>query len=288
MRKGNILKKMQIRSSEPIQNSLDFSLRTVGDMALKRRAKKVIQSLNLKYGEKVLEVGCGNGYYLSLLNRLGLNLNLTGIDNDQMALNDATKFIGDEKVKLMLVDAIKLPFKDSSFDKVVMSEVIEHVQDEEGVLKEVRRVLKKNGLLTLTTCNINYPFLWDPINWTLQHLFNTHIQRGFWAGIWNQHIRLYKKEQIEKLVKNIGFDIEQSESLTSWCLPFNHYIVNLIAKLFYSNKLPKTISSGMNKFKNNRQSTLVRFTFWIVNTFDRLNGIAPGENGVSIFLKARK
>lgn len=279
---------MQIRSSEPIQNSLDFSLRTVGDMALKRRAKKVIQSLNLKYGEKVLEVGCGNGYYLSLLNRLGLNLNLTGIDNDQMALNDATKFIGDEKVKLMLVDAIKLPFKDSSFDKVVMSEVIEHVQDEEGVLKEVRRVLKKNGLLTLTTCNINYPFLWDPINWTLQHLFNTHIQRGFWAGIWNQHTRLYKKEQIEKLVKNIGFDIEQSESLTSWCLPFNHYIVNLIAKLFYSNKLPKTISSGMNKFKNNRQSTLVRFTFWIVNTFDRLNGIAPGENGVSIFLKARK
>jgi len=44
----------------------------------------------------------------------------------------------------------------------------------------------------------------------------------------------------------------------------------------------------MNKFQNNKQSNLVRFVFWLVNTFDRLNDIAPGENGVSIFIKARK
>lgn len=279
---------MQRQLSERIKNSLDYALRTVGDMALKRRAGRIISGLDLKDGDKVLEIGCGNGYYLSLLNRLGLNLDLTGVDNDELALKDAAKFIGDKKVKLILVDAIKLPFKDSSFDKVVMSEVVEHVQDEEGVLKEARRVLKKDGILSLTTCNINYPFFWDPINWTLQHLFNTHIKKGFWAGIWNQHTRLYRKEQIEKIIKNSGFQIERSETLTSWCLPFNHYIVNFIAKLFYSNKLPKNLAEGLNKFQNNKQSNLVRFVFWIVNSLDRLNDIAPGKNGVSIFIRGRK
>ena len=84
-----------------IKNNLDYSLRTVGDMALKRRATMIIESLNLKDGDEILEVGCGNGYYLSLLNRLGLKLQLVGIDKDRLALKDAAKFIGDKKVKFL-------------------------------------------------------------------------------------------------------------------------------------------------------------------------------------------
>lgn len=279
---------MPIQLSERIKSSLDFSLRTVGDLALKRRARRIIEGLDLIEKDKILEVGCGNGYYLSLLNRMGLNLDLTGIDIDQLALTDAAKFISDKSVKLMLADASKIPSPQNSFDKIVMSEVIEHVDDEEAVLKEVLRVLKKGGILSLTTCNIDYPFFWDPINWTLQHLFGTHIKSGFWAGIWNQHTRLYKKDQIEKLIKNAGFKIEQSESLTSWCLPFNHYIVNLIAKLFYSNKLPKNLAKSMNKFQNNKQPVFVRIGFYLINLWDRLNDLFPANSGVSIFIKARK
>ena len=279
---------MQKQSSDYIKDKLNFSLRTVGDMALKRRARKVIEGLELKRGERVLDVGCGNGYYLSLLNRLGLDFGLVGIDIDQSALTDAAKFIGDKKVKLILVDGSKIPFPSNSFDKVVMGEVIEHVLEEEVVLKEILRVLKKNGKFCLTTCNIDYPFFWDPINWILQHFFNTHIRKGFWAGIWNQHTRLYKKNYIEKLVSRIGFEIDEVGALTSWCLPFNHYIVNLIAKLFYSHKLPASISDGMNKFKNTKQPLLIDFGFKLINLYDRLNDCFPQKNGVSIFLKAKK
>lgn len=279
---------MQIQSSHHIKSNLKDALRTVGDMALKRRARKIIEGLDLKPGEKILEVGCGNGYYLSLLNRLGLKLNLVGIDNDSLALKDGVKFIGDKKVKLILADASKIPFANESFDKIVMSEVIEHVADEKKVLKEIFRVLKKEGILSLTTCNINYPFFWDPVNWILQHFFNTHIKSGFWAGFWNQHSRLYTKEQVEGLVKKAGFQIADAQILTSWCLPFNHYIVNFIAKLFYSNKLPKNLSQGMNKFKNNKQPFLVSAAFFLVNLLDSLNDLLPGDNGVSIFIKAKK
>lgn len=279
---------MQKQLSNHIKDKLKESLKTVGDLALKRRARKIIEELDLKKEEKVLEVGCGNGYYLSLLNRLDLDLNLTGIDIDEPALKDAAKFIGNNKVKLILADGSKIPFPVNSFDKVVISEVIEHVDDEGVVLKEAYRVLKKGGVLTLTTCNIYYPFLWDPVNWILQHFFNTHIKSGFWAGIWNQHTRMYKKEKVESLLKQAGFKIESLETLTSWCLPFNHYIVNFIAKLFYSDKLPKSISSGMNKFKDNKQPFLIKLGFNTINSFDKLNDLFPLKDGVSIFIKGVK
>lgn len=279
---------MRKKLSERINVSLQKALTTAGDMALKRRARNIIEALDLKEGDKVLEIGCGNGYYLSLLNRLNLNLKLAGIDIDILALKDAAKFIGDKKVKLVLGTAAKMPFKTASFDKIVMSEVIEHVDDEESVLLEAKRVLKKEGALALTTCNINYPFFWDPINWTLQHLFGTHIKTGFWAGIWNQHDRLYKKEQVEKLLKKAGFKIEESRNLTGYCLPFNHYIVNLIAKLFYSRLLPDSIHKSMNKFQNNKQPISIKIGYGLINLIDKLNDLLPQKSGVSIFIKTRK
>ncbi len=279
---------MSKKSLRHIKANLDRALTTAGDMALKRRARNVIEALELEDGDKVLEIGCGNGYYLSLLNRLGAKLKLTGIDKDILALKDAAKFVGDKKVKIVLGDASKLPFKTDSFNRIVMSEVIEHVEDEEKVLKEAFRVLKTGGIIALTTCNIGYPFFWDPINWILQHLFKTHIKSGFWAGIWNQHDRLYKKEHVDELVKKAGFRIEQSQYLTAYCLPFNHYIANLIAKLFYSRLLPESIHKSMNKFQNNKQSLLVRIGFLLINSWDHLNDILPQKSGVSIFIKAVK
>jgi len=271
-----------------IKDKLPDLLSTVGDMALKRRAKRIIEGLELKKGDKILEIGCGNGYYLNLLNKLDLGFELWGIDCDKVALKDAKKFIGDNSVKLILGDGGKLPFKNSSFNRVIMSEVIEHVEDERRVLSEAFRVIKPKGVFILTTCNINYPFFWDPVNFILQHFFNTHIEKGFWAGIWNQHIRLYKINDLEKLVINSKFKIETLEYLTRWCIPFNHYIVNFIARLFYQGSLPSSLSKGMNKFKKEEGSTLIKSAFWLVNTYDHLNDIYPGHNGVSIFIKARR
>ena len=292
MQKGDIQKRMSKKSSERIRNRLNFSLRTVGDMALKRRAKRIVEALELREGDKILEVGCGNGYYLSLLNRLGLKISLTGIDNDKAALFDAQRFIGDEKVNLIFADATSFPFKNNSFNKIICSEVIEHVKDDKKVLQEMHRVLKSGGIMVLSTCDINYPFFWDPINWLLQHRFRTHIKRGFWSGIWNQHLRMYEKKEVEKLVNEVNFKISACESLTSWCLPFNHYVINFVARLIaryiYLNKLPKKFAEGLIKFKNEKQSLPVKFLFWLVNTFDKLNDLYPQKNGVSIFIKARK
>lgn len=271
-----------------MQDLFDELLLNVGDMALKRRTRRILEELQLKDGDKVLDLGCGNGYYSYLLSQIPLNLKIIGIDSHLNAIEDARAQVSKEKATFIIGYAEKIPFPRNSFHKIIMSEVIEHVKDDTKVLKEARRVLKKDGILVLTTPNKEYPFFWDPINWILEHFFNFHIKSGFFAGIWNQHLRLYKPEVIEKKLEKVGFKIISSKLLTSWCLPFNHYLLNLGCKLLYYKKLNQDLLQDINKFSKskNQKTSLASFLFWIVNTFDRLNDIFPNSSGVSIFITA--
>ena len=271
-----------------MQDIFNELLINVGDMALKRRARRVLEELQLKSGDKVLDLGCGDGYYSYLLTQIPLKLKITGIDSYMDAINTARSVVPKDKVNFIVAHAEKIPFPKNSFDKIIMSEVIEHVEDDVKVLKEARRVLIDNGILVLTTPNKNYPFLWDPINWFLEHFFKIHIKSGFFAGIWNQHLRLYEPEHLIKKMEKSGFKNTTCELLTSWCLPFNHYLLNLGCRLLFYKKLTRNISRDINKFSSSRKqkTKLASFLFWFVNTFDKLNDIYAGSSGVSIFITA--
>lgn len=273
-----------------VSDRLDDLLQNVGDMALKRRAKRMIQQLELKNVDKILDLGCGDGYYSYLLSRISLKIEVIGIDNHVAAIESAKRQARKRNIKFIIGNAEKLPFPENYFDKIVMSEIIEHVKDDERVLREARRVLKQGGILVLTTPNKDYPFLWDPISWFLDHFFNSHIKSGFFAGIWNQHIRLYKPEEIEKKLEKVGFKLVSSELLTNWCLPFNHYLLNLGCRLLFNKQLSQDLLQDINKFSEskNKKTRLASFLFWLVNSYDKLNDIFPNSSGVSIFIKAVK
>lgn len=275
-----------------IEQSLGTLLQNTGDMALKRRARRIIKEINPNPRDKILDVGCGDGFYLHLLSNLGVkSLTLVGVDVDNNALKSARKNLKGKKVKLIKVDLMdKLPFKSSLFDKIIMSEVCEHLADDVKALKEIKRVLKRGGTLVITVPNQNYPFLWDPVNWILEHFFDTHIKSGFWAGIWNQHLRLYKPEEIKKVINKVGFKIEKIEPLTWWCLPFNHNLLHFAARKLYGGKFSSQVALMVNKYtKNPRRSSLINLVFDLVNKIDRLNDFSHfGGGGVNILVKALK
>jgi len=271
---------------------LEELLRNTGDMALKRRARKIIEEIDPRRKDKILEVGCGDGYYLHLISNLGVkNLKLTGIDIDKEALKSATRNLKGQKIILMKADLMKkLPFRNTSFDKVIMSEVTEHLPNDVKGLQEVNRVLKRGGSLVITVPNHNYPFLWDPVNWTSEHFFNTHIKNGFWAGLWNQHLRLYKLGEIKKTITDAGFKVKEATSLTWWCLPFNHYLINLTALAIHSGKLNPAIKSAVNKYETKvKRPMFLNLAFFVASAIDKLNDFLPIKNsGVGVFVKAQK
>lgn len=274
---------------QPSRDLLNRLLGNVGDMSLKRRASKILEGLDLKAGDKVLDVGCGDGFFLYLISALPIKLTLVGFDNDKRILTIARKNLANRRFRLIYGDAAAMPFAENSFNHAIMTEVLEHVKNEKKALSEVYRILKPNGKLVLTVPSYNFPFLWDPLNWILQNIFGIHISgTNIFAGIWARHLRLYNRENLQELINNAGFKIEEVEELTTRCLPFNHYLVNVVARLLYDVKSNSNTLNSLSKFKNVKKPLLIRLAFFLVNTFDKLNDIFPGKKGLNIYVKARK
>lgn len=98
--------------------------------------------------DKILDIGCSYGWTIGGL--VGKANELWGIDMDQKALSQAQRSY--PFLKLSHQTAAKLPFENDMFDVVILSEVIEHVGDENKqlVIDEAWRVLKKGGLFIFT------------------------------------------------------------------------------------------------------------------------------------------
>ncbi len=98
---------------------------------------------------KVLDIGCGEGFGSSLLSRGAESV--VGCDVSAKAINYSNLKYGDGKAEFLVCDGTKLPFEDASFDVVVAFEVIEHIKNPSALLKVVRRTLQRKGVLVIST-----------------------------------------------------------------------------------------------------------------------------------------
>ncbi|MFQ6817780.1 MAG: methyltransferase domain-containing protein [Blautia sp.] len=104
-------------------------------------------------GKKVLDAACGEGYGSSLLAEEAAEV--TGLDIDSRTVENAGRKYGNEKLSYKNGSIEQLPFADQSFDVVVSFETIEHVGEkiQQKFLEEIRRVLKPEGMLIMSTPN---------------------------------------------------------------------------------------------------------------------------------------
>ena len=278
---------------------LDKMLSKVGDFGFKRRVLKLIEYLDIKAGDMVLDCGCGEGFYTMIVSRL-YDTRISAFDQDAEMLEKAASWIKDKaRVKFVNGDiANGLPFEDNTFDKIIFSEVLEHLDNDYQAVQEIYRVLKSGGIAGLTVPNENYPLLWDPLNWTRRCLGLGHFnpKNTILGGIWSyDHKRLYSANKIKQLAEEVGFKVLKIEPLTHYCLPFNYHILRL-GKLFYT-KLPvsQKLKQSMEKFtwqeedSNNRLS-LISSIFNIFKWVDSRNNKYHDLNksSVSISLKLEK
>jgi len=103
---------------------------------------------------RILDVGCGNGKVAHEILKQKLGEKVYGIDLDETLLSQAKK----EGVITHKLDLNfeKFPFSDEYFDIVISIDVIEHILNLNHFLSEINRVLKKDGILVLSTPNIQF------------------------------------------------------------------------------------------------------------------------------------
>jgi SAM-dependent methyltransferase len=281
-------------ATELTRATLDRLLRNEADMSAKHRVRVVLEYLDVKPGERVLDCGCGYGWFLKVLGEL-YACRLVGADVDLRRLEKARQELGRpggaaRGAAVLAADAGRLPFPDDTFDKIVLSEVLEHLPDDRAALLEVRRVLKPGGVIAITVPNRDYPILWDPINWLRERLGLAPIRHGVFGGIWTDHRRLYRRDEIARLVRDARLDVEDTRGLVHYCFPFSHNLVYGLGKPLVEGGL----LAGADRFRyaENRGSPWSPLNLGrrVFNAIDRLNDPASATAGTTVVIgvKARK
>ena len=143
--------------------------------------------------KNMLDVGCGNGNILRIINKM-LSTDLYGIDISENMIKEAKKVLG-TNVKLTVGDAESLPYDDEQFNVVLCSASFHHFPNPDISLKEIYRVLKKDGILILGDPTGPFDLCTKIINKLLK---NTKF--GYY--------RFYNKKEIVALMESAGFTVD--------------------------------------------------------------------------------
>ena len=275
--------------------TIQHMTRNEADMSFKKRVQTIFEWIDPQNDDLILDMPCGRGFYLNMF-RYVSGCTLIGAELDWQVIQKAKTNVGAlDDVALHNANIYTLPYADETFDAVILSEILEHIERDVDGLREIYRVLKPDGVVAITVPHANYPFWWDPINKSLETLFDKHIERGLFAGIWANHERLYTMPQLREAVSGAGFMIEAERSFTHRCFPFIHNIVYGIGMpLLESGRLPGSMASAANRitFDDNNDSLLnpINLGLKVLNFFDRNNAVnePEGRSTVNLAIKGRK
>lgn len=158
---------------------------------------------------KLVDLGCGSG--LLLLIAKAFKMELYGLDISSSILNELEKLIEERNVrcKLLKSDIRKTPFLNSEFDIAICSEVLEHIENPEDAIKEMSRIIKKNGIAIITV-----PFEEDIQSTICTHCYKRTPLYG--------HLHSFNGDSIGVMLERNGFRTERVETMHS-VLPIAFY-----------------------------------------------------------------
>ena len=147
--------------------------------------------LELQPGDRVLDMGCGAGRHAFEMFRRGADVVAFDQDGDELAavldLFGAMREAGEVPLgadaDIKQGDALSLPFADEEFDRVVASEVLEHIPDDTDAIAELVRVLRPGGTIAVTVPR----WLPEKVCWALSDEYH-EVEGG--------HVRIYTRDEL--------------------------------------------------------------------------------------------
>jgi SAM-dependent methyltransferase len=147
-------------------------------------------------GDRILDLGCAAGAITDFLSSFGCEV--VGVDSESRAIEHARSLFPDYRFEQ--ADVAELPFPDSSFDKAVAADLVEHLPDSTfaAMLAECRRVLVPGGTLSVYTPNPS-------------HLIERLKERNLVLARNETHIGLRTSGQIAEALASAGYAVERNE-----------------------------------------------------------------------------
>lgn len=158
------------------------------------------RKLGVRAGDRLLDLGCGFGRHAYQGARLGAEVVAfdAGADEVRQVLDTfAAMVVAGEldaessRVGSVRGDALALPFADGSFDRVIASEVLEHIPDDESAMAELARVLRPGGSMAVTVPRCGPEF----VNWALSDEYH-NVPGG--------HVRIYRHGELSRRLEATG------------------------------------------------------------------------------------
>jgi SAM-dependent methyltransferase len=158
--------------------------------------------LGVHEGDTVLDLGCGFGRHAFEAARRGARVvaldagaeEVRGVRDTFAAMVAAGELARDVCASAVQGDALALPFADATFDRVICSEVLEHIPDDLSAMRELARVLRRGGTMAVTVPREGP----ERINWALSDQYH-NVPGG--------HIRIYSRALLEKRLASVGLRV---------------------------------------------------------------------------------
>ncbi|HUV51970.1 MAG TPA: class I SAM-dependent methyltransferase [Dehalococcoidia bacterium] len=157
--------------------------------------------LPVNSGERVLDVGCGTGrhsWYVCSLDHCSVYS--MDIDLESLLKAKYVLYLMDcekqakGKWDIIMANGMRMPFRDATFDKIICSEMMEHVIDDEQGVRELYRVLKDGGEMAVSVPT----WLTEKIYWGISEKYHTNP---------GGHIRIYRQKQLVDLLQRHNFKV---------------------------------------------------------------------------------
>lgn len=226
------------------------------------RLFSLLKTIQIKTG-KILDIGCGGGMLTESLPYYYSKADIYGCDVSATAIKYAKK-LGSGKIQYEVIKKKKLPYKDNNFDVCICFDVLEHVPDVDFFLKEVKRVLKKNGqFFLIVPCEgqpLTYTWFFQKLNIgkTLTYRYFGHIHSEF------------THKYVIALLKKHGFIVKSLAYSEHLFYQFMHLFIYFLPKvsleLFLGEKKTKeyTNSSLISRPKSAKSPLLIVRKFWFI------------------------
>ena len=181
-----------------------------------------------------MSVGCGTGRHVVDMSRRPCYV--VGVDRDPGELRFSKGYLyclicdGEMRAKanLLLGEGDRLPFVDASFDRVVCTEVLEHVPDDRLVVRELARVLRPGGTMAVSVPG----HLVETISWRLTSMRGAPIK---------DHVRIYDERRMSGLLR--------SEGLTPYARRRRHSLESLYWLLLFAGGKPDSRGGALDLYE---------------------------------------